>query len=85
MLAHLELAVTIASFPMVRRSTMHRITNTMDFLLNLGPQITFPNTEEEKREVVTAFESISGFPNVIRCIDGSYIQIRTPAAKIKST
>lgn len=28
---------------------------------------------------------ISGFPNVIGCIDGSYINIRTPAHKIKST
>lgn len=28
---------------------------------------------------------ISGFPNVIGCIDGSYINIRTPAHKIKLT
>lgn len=28
---------------------------------------------------------ISGFPNVIGCIDGSYINIRTPTHKIKST
>ncbi|XP_026826315.1 putative nuclease HARBI1 isoform X2 [Ooceraea biroi] len=47
--------------------------------------ITFPETLEEKTEISREFENINGFPGILGCIDGTYITIRTPAHKIKST
>lgn len=38
-----------------------------------------------ERFQMTLYFQISGFKGVIGCIDGSYIPIRTPAGKIKST
>ncbi|CAL1685198.1 unnamed protein product [Lasius platythorax] len=68
-------------------STFHLVCdNIMDFLNNLaGSVIKFPETIEEKTEISKRFENINGFPGILGCIDGTYIPIRTPAHKIKST
>ncbi|XP_067207680.1 putative nuclease HARBI1 [Linepithema humile] len=47
--------------------------------------ITFPLTSEEKHTVAENFKKIFGFDRVIGCIDGSYINIRTPAHKSRTT
>uniref|UniRef100_A0A1I8P617 DDE Tnp4 domain-containing protein n=1 Tax=Stomoxys calcitrans TaxID=35570 RepID=A0A1I8P617_STOCA len=69
-------------------STTHSCINkVLDFLVNdVAPQvIKFPSTNEDKEYVAKEFEKISGVPNVLGCIDGSYISIRTPKHKIRST
>lgn len=69
-------------------STMHTmVERVMNFLLeDVAPLvIKFPATEVEKLESSNSFLNIAGFPGVIGCIDGSYMNIRTPANKIKST
>ncbi|XP_032675599.1 putative nuclease HARBI1 [Odontomachus brunneus] len=68
-------------------STFHAVSdNIMDFLNSIaGSIIKFPETIEEKTEISRQFENINGFPGIIGCIDGTYITIRTPAHKIKST
>ncbi|XP_071580824.1 putative nuclease HARBI1 isoform X1 [Temnothorax nylanderi] len=77
----------VASRFNVAESTFHAIiSNVMTFLLNIAPNIIkMPATEDRKREVAREFEEISGFPEVLGCIDGTFIKIRTPAKKIKST
>ncbi|KAJ8909426.1 hypothetical protein NQ315_003478 [Exocentrus adspersus] len=58
----------------------------MQFLYELGSNvIKLPQTEEEKIKVSEEFQQISGLPGVIGCIDGTFIAIRTPAHKVKST
>ncbi|KAI8126849.1 putative nuclease HARBI1 [Lucilia cuprina] len=69
-------------------STIHNsFNNVLDFIItDLAPEvIKFPQTIEEKEIVSKEFEKIAGFPNILGCIDGSYISIRTPKYKIRST
>ncbi|XP_066596552.1 putative nuclease HARBI1 [Prorops nasuta] len=68
-------------------STFHFYSNNiMDFLNSIARSvITFPQTLTEKTNVAREFQSINGFPGIIRCVDGTYIPIRTPAHKKKST
>ncbi|XP_046749939.1 putative nuclease HARBI1 [Diprion similis] len=47
--------------------------------------IRFPRTPQEKQDCSEEFEEIAGYPGVYGCIDGTFINIRTPAHKIKST
>ncbi|XP_025161621.1 putative nuclease HARBI1 isoform X3 [Harpegnathos saltator] len=77
----------VASRFNIAESMFYAITsNIMKFLNDIAPNvITMPNTENRKREVVREFEDICGFPGVLGCIDGTYIKIRMPAKKIKST
>ncbi|XP_031358255.1 putative nuclease HARBI1 [Photinus pyralis] len=71
--------MSLSTFSSVQR-------RVMSFLLDLLPTvIRFPKTDLEKERVAAEFEQISGFPNILGCVDGSYINIRTPAHKIKST
>ncbi|KAK4882516.1 hypothetical protein RN001_005835 [Aquatica leii] len=51
------------------------------FIDILPAVIRYPRTDLEKLNTA----ALSGLPNVIGCVDGMYIQIRTPAHKIKST
>lgn len=71
----------------VSLSTIFEIcTRVMNFLCNIAPEvIKFPNSDDELLASSRDFENISGFPNVIGCVDGTYIKIRTPSGKIKST
>ncbi|XP_037807843.1 putative nuclease HARBI1 [Lucilia sericata] len=69
-------------------STIHNsFNNVLDFIItDLAPEvIKFSQTIEEKEIVSKEFEKIAGFPNILECIDGSYISIRTPKYKIRST
>ncbi|XP_018305733.1 putative nuclease HARBI1 [Mycetomoellerius zeteki] len=77
----------VASRFNVAESTFHSIvSNVIKYLNNIAPNIIkMPDTEERKRLVAHEFENICGFPGVLGCIDGTYIKIRTPAKKIKST
>ncbi|XP_025153588.1 putative nuclease HARBI1 isoform X1 [Harpegnathos saltator] len=54
----------------------------MDFLCDIaGNVIKFSDKENTANE----FLQIAGFPKVLGCIDGTFIKVRTPAHKIKST
>ncbi|XP_065365590.1 putative nuclease HARBI1 [Calliphora vicina] len=59
----------------------------LKFLLDeVAPEaIKFPQTNLEKEVIANEFKKISGFPNILGCIDGSYISVRTPKHKIRST
>nr|CAI5857937.1 unnamed protein product [Callosobruchus analis] len=62
------------------------IERVMSFLMSVGPKIIkFPNTTDKKESLSAEFLKIAGFPGVLGCIDGSYIPIRTPERKVKST
>nr|CAI5840983.1 unnamed protein product [Callosobruchus analis] len=54
--------------------------------MSVGPKIIkFPDTTDKKELIAAEFLKIAGFPGVLGCIDSSYIPIRTPARKVKST
>ncbi|XP_065073848.1 putative nuclease HARBI1 [Ochlerotatus camptorhynchus] len=73
-------------FNMSETSFYKCLNKILDFFYNLSKEIIrFPETEAEMEKIVTGFKSIAGFPDVIGCIDGSYIAIRKPANKIRST
>lgn len=58
---------------------MYRV---MDFLLDIAPRIvTFPDDMEK---LANEFKRVSGFPDTIGCIDGSYIPVRCPVGKVRS-
>ncbi|XP_066603775.1 putative nuclease HARBI1 [Prorops nasuta] len=77
----------VASRFNMAESTFHLVCNNiMEFLNNLAKSIIkFPETIEEKTEISNEFKTINNFPGILGCIDGTYITIRTPAHKIKST
>ncbi|XP_037526721.2 putative nuclease HARBI1 [Rhipicephalus sanguineus] len=59
------------------------IERVMDYLVELAKTvIAFP---DDLQGLSTKFEQLSGVPGVIGCIDGSYISIRCPATKVRST
>ncbi|XP_015514238.1 putative nuclease HARBI1 isoform X1 [Neodiprion lecontei] len=69
-------------------STAHAMIESVTTYLTdeLGPLvIRFPRTLQEKQDICEEFEEIAGYPGVCGCIDGTFINIRTPAHKIKST
>ncbi|XP_053687031.1 putative nuclease HARBI1 [Sabethes cyaneus] len=68
-------------------STFHKhLENILDFFYMIAKEfIHFPLTENDKQRVASKFGKISNFPNVLGCIDGSYIYIRKPVHKIRST
>nr|CAI5848796.1 unnamed protein product [Callosobruchus analis] len=62
------------------------IERVMSFLMSIGPKILkFHDTTDKKESLAVEFLKTAGFPGVLGCIDGSYIPIRTPARKVKST
>ncbi|KAK8772096.1 hypothetical protein V5799_024659 [Amblyomma americanum] len=67
----------------VGESTHHRMMyRVMAFVLDIAPRIvTFP---DDLQKLANAFEQVSGFPDTIGCIDGSYIPVRCPAGKVRS-
>ncbi|XP_063223145.1 putative nuclease HARBI1 [Bacillus rossius redtenbacheri] len=73
----------------VGESTIHRnCDRVMNFLVHIAPTvIKFPRTQEEKVKAAKDFLEVSGRHHVVSlgCIDGTFIPIRTPAKKIKST
>ncbi|XP_075539851.1 uncharacterized protein LOC142574709 [Dermacentor variabilis] len=70
-------------FDLSERS-VYRIRHTVaDFLLTLGQSlIKFPADLEN---LTRSFEKVSGMPDVVGCIDGSYIKIQCPEKKVAST
>ncbi|XP_067648040.1 putative nuclease HARBI1 [Eurosta solidaginis] len=62
-------------------------SKVLSFLLeDVAPEtIKFPKEEEQKEAAAREFEKIAGFPNVLGCIDGTYITARKPKGKIRST
>lgn len=67
----------------VSESTHHRMMSRVtSFLLDIAPGIIkFPS---DLQKLATDFEQLSGFPDTIGCVDGSYIPIRCPAGKVRS-
>ncbi|KAM7284263.1 putative nuclease HARBI1 [Ixodes scapularis] len=65
-------------------STLSRILNRVaEFLCSIAPdEIRFP---DDVAALAKDFEEVSGFPGVVGCVDGSYIGIRCPDNKVKST
>lgn len=47
--------------------------------------IYFPHDSASKQMIAEDFKKISGFPNVLGCIDGTYINVKCPKHKIRST
>ncbi|XP_058449129.1 putative nuclease HARBI1 [Malaya genurostris] len=68
-------------------STFYKHLNLiLDFFVDVAKNlIHFPETRQEKEKLARSFQQISGFINVLGCIDGCYIYIRQPANKIRST
>ncbi|VEN35233.1 unnamed protein product [Callosobruchus maculatus] len=62
------------------------ICRVVDFLISIaGDIICFPSSRDDKNSLANEFKKVSGFPDVLGCIDSTSIPIRTPANKIKST
>ncbi|XP_064462095.1 uncharacterized protein LOC135372408 [Ornithodoros turicata] len=68
-------------------STIHDIIERVAcFFESISKEvIRFPVTGEEKAACSEKFEKISGFPHVLGCVDGTYIETRCPVHKIAST
>ncbi|XP_071649777.1 putative nuclease HARBI1 isoform X2 [Temnothorax longispinosus] len=68
-------------------STTHLIIiRVINFLCDIAPSIIkFPQTAEERETNAIQFKEICHIPGIVGCIDGSYISIRTPSHKIRST
>nr|CAI5846931.1 unnamed protein product [Callosobruchus analis] len=68
-------------------STFFRQQNRiLDFLIDLAPVvINFPREAEKKEQSAEKIRQISGFPNIIGCLDGTYITVKTPTHKLKNT
>ncbi|XP_071636126.1 putative nuclease HARBI1 isoform X2 [Temnothorax longispinosus] len=70
-------------FGIFLRTVFYQCNRVMKYLTEIAGQvIKFPDDLDEEAR---SFEEIAGFPGVIGCIDGSYINIKTPAHKIAST
>ncbi|CAI6356321.1 unnamed protein product [Macrosiphum euphorbiae] len=58
----------------------------VEFLLNILPSIIkMPTSNDDKIQCAYEFQQIAGIPDVLGAIDGSYISIRKPKHKIRST
>ncbi|KAI4455562.1 hypothetical protein MML48_9g00005579 [Holotrichia oblita] len=67
-------------------STLHRILERVtSYIISIAKNvIIFPDTEHSKAETALKFAQKQGFPDVLGIIDGTYINIQTPAGKLKS-
>lgn len=73
-------------FNMSESTFFNHLNSVLDFFYDISKQvIAFPDTDEAKEQVAADFRKLSRFENVIGCIDGTYIPIRKPANKIRST
>nr|XP_029714898.1 putative nuclease HARBI1 [Aedes albopictus]XP_029714899.1 putative nuclease HARBI1 [Aedes albopictus] len=73
-------------FNMAESTFFSHLNDVLDFFYDISKQyIHFPDTDEGKERLAAGFEKISKLSNVIGCIDGSYVSIRKPANKIRST
>ncbi|XP_036322439.1 putative nuclease HARBI1 [Rhagoletis pomonella] len=64
--------------------TFNKVLNF--FEKDVAPEaIRVPTETEEKEAIANEFKNIAGFPNVLGCIDGSYISSRKPRHKIRSS
>lgn len=65
-------------------STYFAITDrVLGFLCKIAPDIIHFGLDKEA--LARDFQELAGFPGVIGCIDGTYISMRCPANKIRST
>lgn len=73
-------------FNMTQSSFERILERCFNYFERIAPSIIkFPTSNEEEMLVREEFERVAGFKNVIGCIDGSYIPIRKPAHKCRST
>ncbi|XP_064468322.1 uncharacterized protein LOC135379015 [Ornithodoros turicata] len=74
-------------FGLGETTTFRSIERVMEFLVKVAPTVII--FHDDLRKLATEFEqgkaTVSGVPSTIGCIDGSYISIRCPAHKIRST
>ncbi|KAK4886311.1 hypothetical protein RN001_002582 [Aquatica leii] len=75
-------------------STFHTcLKRILDYLIDIAPTfVSFPTSQEGKLHISRKFEDvsivwslISGITGILGCIDGTFIPIRTPVHKLKST
>ncbi|KAK5648171.1 hypothetical protein RI129_003063 [Pyrocoelia pectoralis] len=69
-------------------STFHSVEmRVISFFIDILPKIiNFPRTDYVIIiALVYPYNILSGFPNILDSVDGSYIEIRTPSHKLKST
>ncbi|KAH6946366.1 hypothetical protein HPB50_013125 [Hyalomma asiaticum] len=65
-------------------STQFAVTDrVLGFLCKIAPDVIHFGVDKDA--LARDFEELAGFPGVIGCIDGTYIPMRCPANKIRST
>ncbi|XP_037268956.1 putative nuclease HARBI1 isoform X1 [Rhipicephalus microplus] len=70
-------------FGMATATAFRVVERTLEYFLDIAEEvISFPGDLDQ---LSADFEQVSGVPNTIGCIDGSYISIRCPAKKVRST
>ncbi|XP_055531503.1 putative nuclease HARBI1 [Wyeomyia smithii] len=73
-------------FNMAETTFFRHLNQILNFFYDISKDIIrVPQTTAEKESVAESFNSISGFPDVIGCIDVLYISIRKPANKKRNT
>lgn len=77
----------VANLFCVSESTIFRhLRRLLDFFFDISKEIIkFPKSDAEKKEVANKFKQVAGINDVLGCIDGSYIYVRKPVHKIRST
>ncbi|XP_037960334.1 putative nuclease HARBI1 [Teleopsis dalmanni] len=76
----------VANLFHIASSTVHKyISCISDFLFNISAKVIRMPSGDEKDSNAQQFFQIAGFRNVLGYIDGTYIYVRKPANKIRST
>ncbi|XP_037505987.1 putative nuclease HARBI1 isoform X2 [Rhipicephalus sanguineus] len=70
-------------FGMGTATAFRVVKRTLEYFVDIAEEvISFP---ADLDQLSANFQQVSGVPNTIGCIDGSYISIRCPAKKVRST
>ncbi|KAH7973555.1 hypothetical protein HPB49_002374 [Dermacentor silvarum] len=70
-------------FNMAESTQFAVIDRVLGFLCAIAPDVIYFGMDKEA--LAREFENLAGFPNVIGCIDGTYIPMRCPVNKTRST
>ncbi|KAK8772751.1 hypothetical protein V5799_024004 [Amblyomma americanum] len=70
-------------FNMAESTQLVVINRVLDFLCHIASNVIHFSSDKDR--LAEDFRKLAGFPNVIGCIDGTYIPIRCPSNKIRST
>lgn len=70
-------------FNMADSTQLTVIDRVLGFLVAIAPEVIY--FAPDKEALARDFKKLAGFPNVIGCIDGTYIPVRCPVNKVRST